>query len=124
MTGYELSKQWFDYVRENPENINPNQHALYFWICEKWNSLGKPEKFGLPSSEAMFIMGINSYKTFKKTFDSLVDSGFLEVVQYSKNQFTSNIVALVKNAKAQDKALTNASPTHLPTQVQRNDTIS
>ena len=55
-------------------------------------------------------VNIQSYKTYKKHFDDLVENGFVKIVQESKNQYKCNVIALVKNTKA--------SPKHLPKQVQ------
>jgi len=44
----------------------------------------------------------------------LVEFGFFEVVQYSKNQYSSNIIALKENCKANSKALDKALTKHIP----------
>ena len=51
LTGYELSRNWFDWTFENPDIVNTNHTALYFYILELNNRLGSKEKFGLPSAE-------------------------------------------------------------------------
>ncbi|TAE98743.1 MAG: hypothetical protein EAZ80_06040, partial [Runella slithyformis] len=104
MTGYELSRAWFDWAFENPDLNSTNHTALYMWIIEKWNRLGQKEKFGLPAFEAMEFLGIKSYKTYKKAFDDLTQWGFVEVVTESKNQYTANIIALVNFTEAHTKA--------------------
>lgn len=104
MNGYDLSKAWFTWCGDNRKLINPNHHALYFWIVEKANSLIWSPSFGLPSGECMHYLGINSYKTYIKTFDDLEKFGFIKVVERSKNQYTTNIIELVNFTEAQDKA--------------------
>ena len=123
MTGYELSRQWFDFAFENPEKINPNHTAMYFFAIEHCNRLGWKKKFGFPSTMVMEAMGIKSYKTYKKTLDDLVDWGFFVMVEKSKNQYSSNIIALVENDKAHDKALDKALAKHSTKQVQSKDSI-
>lgn len=108
LTGYELSRQWFNFAFENTELISPNHAALYFYAIERWNRLGKKERFGLPAEEAKEAIGIKNYRTFKKTFDDLVEWGFFDLIQKSKNQFTANVIAIVKNTKANTKALDKA----------------
>lgn len=123
MTGYELSRQWFDFTFENPEKINPNHTAMYFFAIEHCNRLGWKRKFGFPSTMVMEAMGIKSYKTYKKTLDDLVDWGFFLMVEKSRNQYSSNIIALVENDKAHDKALDKALAKHSTKQVQSKDSI-
>jgi len=94
MNGYELSRLWFDFCFENPEKIKPNHTALYFFIIEHCNRLGWKEKFGLPSLHTMESIGIRSKNTFYKTFNDLVDWGFVNIVEKSKNQNTANIISL------------------------------
>ena len=119
ITGYELSRNWFDWCYENPELITPTHTAMYFFIIEHWNRMGQKDKFGLPSEMTKDALGIKNYKTFAKVFNDLIDWGFIKLVQKSKNQYSSNIIALVKNTKANTKALTKASLKHVPKQVQR-----
>lgn len=109
ITGYELSKAWFDWCYENPEKISVTHTAMYFFIIEHWNRMGQKKKFGLPTEMTKDALGIKNYKTFANAFNDLIDWGFLEVHQRSKNQFSANIVALVKNTKATTNALTKAT---------------
>ena len=108
ISGYELSRAWFDFSFTNPELINPNHSALYFFAIEHCNRLGWKDKFGLPTTMAMEAIGIKSYKTYKKTLTDLIEWGFIVMVQKSTNQYSSNIIALVKNTKAHAKAMDKA----------------
>jgi hypothetical protein len=116
MTGYHLSRQWFDWTFENPDIHTPAHTALYMWVIEKWNRMGQKEKFGLPTAEAMEVLGISSINTYKKVFSQLVEWGFIEEIQASKNQYTSRIVALSKSDKASTGALDKALKGQLPQQ--------
>lgn len=118
LTGYELSRDFFNWSFENPEKISPTHVALYFFIIEHSNRMGWKEKFGLPTTMAKEAIGIRNYKTYAKTLADLVEWGFIIMIEKSKNQYSSNIVALVKNTKAHTEALTKASPKHVPKQVQ------
>ena len=106
---FKLSRQWFDWSFENPELIKPNHTALYFFIIEQCNRLGWKEKFGLPTTMAKEAIGIKSYNTYIDTLNDLVSWGFITMVEKSKNQYSSNIVALsnfdIAHNKALDKAL-------------------
>jgi hypothetical protein len=104
----ELSRQWFDFSFENPDLINPNHAALYFFAIEHCNCLGWKEKFGLPTEMAKDAIGIKSYNTYIKTLNNLVEWGFVNMIEKSKNQYSSNIIALSNNDKAPDKALDKA----------------
>jgi DNA-binding transcriptional regulator YhcF (GntR family) len=108
MNGYHLSRRWFDWAFENPEMNTPVHTALFMWVVEKWNRLGQKEKFGLPTSEAMEASGIHSFNTYRKAFNHLVEWGFVVVIQASKNQYTSTIIALSKADNAPDNALDEA----------------
>lgn len=118
MTGYELSRNWFDWCFENPEKINPNHTALYFFICEHSNRMGGKEKFGLPTTMAKDAIGIRSYNTYIKTLNDLVEFGFIELIEKSKNQYSSNIIALSNFNKAHNKALDKAILKHVTKQLQ------
>lgn len=104
VNSYDLSRTWFDWCFENPDRINPNHSALYFFCIEHCNRLGWKEKFGLPTTMAKEAIGIKSYNTYKKTLDELVVFGFIKMVEVSKNQYSSNIIALSDFNKALDKA--------------------
>lgn len=112
MNSYELSRIWFDWCFENQEKIKPNHTALYFFIIEHNNRMGWVEKFGLPTEMAKSAIGISSYNTYINTLNDLVDWGFIIMIQKSKNQYSSNIVAISKNDKAINKALDKALIKH------------
>jgi hypothetical protein len=112
MNGYELSRTWFDWCFINPEKINSNHSALYFFCIEHCNRLGWKEKFGLPTTMAKEAIGIKSYNTYIKTLNDLIEWKFIILVQKSINQYSSNIIALSKFNKALDKALDKALIKH------------
>lgn len=115
-SGYELSRNWFNWCFDNPEKISPNHTALYFFCVEHCNRLGWKEKFGLPTTMAKEAIGIRSYNTYIKTLNDLVDFGFIILVEKSKNQYSSNIIALSKFDKALDSALDKALIKHMTKQ--------
>ena len=114
---YELIKDWFDFCFENPDLINPNHGAMYFFILEHNNRLGWKQKFGLPMQMTMDAIGIKNNRTYTKAFNDLIDWGFIVLHQKSKNQYSANIIAIVKNTRATTKALSKA--THKHSQKQR-----
>lgn len=113
LSGYELSRQWFDFSFENPEKIKPVHAAIYFFAMEHCNRLGWKKKFGFPSQMAMDAVGIKNWRTYIKAFNDLVDWGFFDLIEKSKNQYSSNIIAIVKNTEAHTKALDKALQKHL-----------
>ena len=123
LTGYELSKDFFNFMYENPNIANPTSTALYFFIIEHSNRMGWKQVFRLPTSMAMDAIGIKNYKTYIKALNILIDTGFIRMVEKSKNQYSANIIALVKNTKALTKALTKASTKHMAKQVQSTVSI-
>lgn len=124
MNSYDLSRKWFDWTFENPERINPNHTALYFFIIEHCNRLGWKEKFGLPTTMAKEAIGIRSYNTYINTLNDLVEFGFVKLIEKSKNQYSSNIVALSNFDKAPDKALDKALIKHGTKQRESTDSIN
>jgi hypothetical protein len=120
MNGYELSRYWFDWAFENPDLINANDTALYMWLIEKNNRCGWSEKFSISSTESMSACGFKTYPPYKKSFDRLIELGFVIMVKKSINQFQSNVIALSKNNKAIVKALDKASLTHSIKHVESN----
>lgn len=108
---YSLSRKFFDWAFENPEKVSPNHVAIYFFAIEHCNRLGWKVKFGFPTQMAMDALGIKKYGTYIKYFNELVEWGFIDLVQKSKNQYSANIIslsfALPKNGKALDKAFIN-----------------
>lgn len=122
MTGYEFSRGWFEYSFANSRKVKPIHTAIFFFAIECCNRLGWKEEFGFPTNLAMETLGIKNYKTYIQGLQDLVDWGFIIWIQKSKNQFTANSIALVKNHKALPKALpkavSKASPKHYPKQVQ------
>ena len=112
MNSYELSRNYFDWCFENPEKITPNHTAIYFFAVEHCNRLGWKDKFGLPSQMVMDAIGIKNWRTYIKAFNDLNEWGFFELVEKSKNQYSSNIIAIVKNTKATTKALDKAMQKH------------
>jgi len=123
MNGYELSRIWFDWCFENPEKISPNHSAVYFFAIEHCNRLGWRKKFGFPTEMVKDAVGIKSYNTYIKTLNDLVEWGFIEMIERSKNQYSANIVALSKFDKALDKALDKAIVKHVLKQSESIDSI-
>ena len=105
---FKLMRDFWDFAFENPELIKPNHCALFAFTVEHCNRLGWKVKFGLPASMVLDAIGLKSYSVYKKTFDDLVNFGFIEVIEYSRNQHSSNVVALKENSKANYKALYKA----------------
>lgn len=112
MNTYELSRLFIDFSFENPSKIKPNHYAIYFFSIEHCNRLGWKKEFGLPTSMVMEATGIKSYNTYIKTFNDLVSFGFFKLIEKSKNQYSSNIIALSKFDKALYKALDKALIKH------------
>jgi len=115
---YKLYRNFWDYSFEHPQSIRPTHVAIYSFAVEHCNRLGWKQYFGFPTSMAMEATGVKSYSVFKKHFDDLVSFGFFEVAEYSKNQYSSNVIALKENCKANVKALDKALSKHASKQVQ------
>lgn len=116
MDYFKLTRTFWDFTFENPEKIKPNHCALYLFIVEHCNRLGWKRKFGLPTTMAKDAIGIRSYNTYINTLNDLVEFGLIEMIEVSKNQYSSNIVAISNFDKALDKALDKASIKHVTKQ--------
>tara|TARA_R110002020_G_scaffold175493_1_gene367421 strand:+ start:28900 stop:29565 length:666 start_codon:yes stop_codon:yes gene_type:complete len=116
MDTYSLSKHWFNHGFENPEKIKPIHTAVYFFAIDHCNRMGWKEKFGFPSQMAMEAIGVKSWRTYSSALNDIVEWGFIIMIEKSKNQYSSNIIAIAKKAKAQSgaesKALAKALKTH------------
>jgi hypothetical protein len=112
MDYFKLTRAFWDYAFENPEKIKPNHCALYLFIVEHCNRLGWKHKFGLPTTMAKDAIGIRSYNTYIQTLNDLVEFGLIDLIERSKNQYSSNIVAISNFNKAIDKALDKALIKH------------
>lgn len=118
MNSYELSKVWFDFAFENPEKINPNHAAIFFFAIEHCNRLGWKEKFGFPTQMAMDALGIKKHQTYIKYFNELVEWGFFKLIQKSSNQYSANIISLTNALPKKGKALAKAITTHAAKQTE------
>jgi len=112
MTQFELMRNWFDNSFQHPDKIKTRHTALYMYIIDHANRLGWKEKFGLPTVYTMEAIGILNYRTYDKTLQDLIEWGFVNLVHKSRNQHSANVIALVKNTKAESKALQNAILNH------------
>ena len=112
MNGYNLTRAWYDFKFDNVGKVKAVHSDMYFYIIDLWNRLGQKDCFGLPTSVTMEALGINSYNTFKKVLDDLIEFKFIVLISESKNQHSSKVIALVtalkENYKATDKALDKA----------------
>lgn len=115
---YSLSRNFWDYAFENPEKIKPNHISVFFFAIEHCNRLGWKEKFGFPTTMVMDAIGVKSYTTYIKTLNELVDFGFIKMIEKSKNQYSSNIIAIPNIDKASVKALDKAIIKHTSKQVE------
>lgn len=109
---YTLYRNFWDFAFANPEKIKPTHVAIFSFSIEHCNRLGWKHKFGLPTSMAMEAIGVSSYNTYTKAFNDLVNFGFITLVEKSRNQYSSNIIALSKFDKPTDKALDKALLKH------------
>jgi len=112
MNGYDLSRNFCNWAFENPDKVKPIHYAIFYFAIEHCNRLGWKDKFGLPSQMVMEAIGVKNWRTYAAGLHELVEFGFIEMVEISKNQYSSNIIAIVKNTKAPTKALDKALQKH------------
>lgn len=112
LTGYDLSRAWFDWSFENPELVSPNHVAIFFFAIEHCNRLGWKEKFGFPTQMAKDAVGIKKHQTYIKYFNDLVEWGFFKLIQKSENQYSANIISLQSGMTKKGKSLSKATIKH------------
>ncbi|UCS94845.1 hypothetical protein KZP23_07500 [Echinicola marina] len=61
-----------------------------------------------------------TYNTYKGAMNDLIDWGFIQMIEKSKNQYSANIIALSNFDKALDKALDKAFAEHFTKHLQGN----
>ncbi len=102
--GYSLSRQWFDFVENNPGTITPAHAALWFWLIELNNRLKWVKEFGVPTDRTLKMIGTKSFNTYKKIMTDLIEWGFVKQLSKSKNQHTANIYSLVRFSDSDNTA--------------------
>lgn len=112
MKSYQLSRVFVDWAIDNPSKVKPEHYAIYFYAIERCNRLTWKKEFGLPAFDVMEVTGIKSYNSYKKYFEDLVEFGFFEVIQRSKNQHTACIIALSFFDKADAKQTQSTCEAH------------
>lgn len=113
MTGYELSRSWFDFAFEKKE-CKALHTALFLWIVELNNRLGWKLEFGLPTQDTMEGLSIGNKNTYYLALKDLNTWGFINIVKSSKNQYQSCIISICrsKSEPAQSTALDKALILH------------
>ena len=98
INGYYLTEKWFSFMSENNQIVQCKHTAVYLYIVEMFNKRQWVKKIGLPTDFTISALSI-SYKTYKGVLEDLVKFGFLKI-EWSKNQYSSNQIELVKITKA------------------------
>jgi hypothetical protein len=116
MNTYVMSRRFWDWSYAKPSLVKPIHSAIYFFAIDHCNRMGWKREYGFPTVMTMEAIGVSSYNTYKKGLDDLVEWGFIKMIERSKNQFSSNIIALSFFDEAQyeadDKALDRAVSKH------------
>lgn len=101
INGYYLTEKWFSFMSENNQIVQCKHTAVYLYIVEMFNKRQWVKQIGLPTDFTIGALSI-SYKTYKGVLEDLVKFGFLKI-EWSKNQYSSNQIELVKIPKAESK---------------------
>lgn len=105
LNAYSLSRQWVNFVKEHQDIITPVHWGVFYWTWLKNNQLNWNPVFGLPTMEAMKMLGIKDRRTFRKALSDLESWGFIKVISKSTNQNNANQVALALDAQPENNAL-------------------
>ena len=79
---------------DNSEECNPTLIALYVYLCDKCQSLHWAEVFSITAKECMEGIGISSYNTWKRTFETLVRCGYVTVKESACNRYQGYLISL------------------------------
>jgi len=108
---FNVSKGWFN-MSFRDHRLKSAHTAFIFYCIDLNNRLAWVQNFGLPANHTCQVLNF-SYKTFIKTLNELIEFGFIEMIEKSTNQHTSNIISLnllyLKMAK-QVQSKSEASP--------------
>ena len=105
---FSYAAQYYKWSYEQPTLATPAMAAVYYYALYTWNSYGHPQQFRLSTQSAMASAGINSWRTYDKALHSLIDNGFIKVIQKSKNQHSASSVSLCLKNVSKCKALSKA----------------
>jgi len=112
MEGYKLSRDWFNFSFDNPEKIKPIHSAIFFFACEHCNRLWGKVKFWFPTSMVMEAIGVKKWQTYNNGLLDLVEWGFIQLIEKSKNQYSSCIISLKSATPKKNEALDIALVKH------------
>lgn len=113
ISGYELTRKWFDFAFENRE-AKCVHTAIYMWAIELNNRLKWKEEFGFPSDDAMSRLSIGNRNTYFSALKELALWGFITIVSESKNRHTATVISLnvaVQKRTGSDTATDTGSDT-------------
>lgn len=113
MSMFDYFSFYWDWADANQDKHSPTLAGMYFYFLRIANDLHWKDSFSITSTQVMDCLGIGNYKTYKKHFDLLVENGLIKVVKPSINQYSANVVAMVKNTKAHGKASTKHVAEHV-----------
>jgi hypothetical protein len=116
---FEYFAFYWNWADTNSDKHSPTLAGMYFYLLRLANDLHWKETFTITSTQIMNCVGIGNYKTYKKHLDQLVEFGLVEMIKPSSNQYTANVIGLVKNTKANTKAV----PKQVPKQYQSTSHI-
>lgn len=104
MNTFKLMSAYWEISSANPGKLKPNHASLYFYIMNLANKLSWKPEFGFPTLFAMEETNIRSRHTLNKILLDLQEFGLIKIVEDSKNQYTSKIIAMIKTYTADDTA--------------------
>lgn len=87
---------------DNREECKPTLIALYVYLCDTCESLHWKEVFSITAKECMEGIGVSSYNTWKKTFETLVRCGFVSVRKSACNHYQGYLISLSRVGKKEE----------------------
>ena len=79
LSGYELSRDWFDWCFEHSDEIRPTHTALYFFAIEHCNRTWWKKSLGF--LRWLWAIGVKNWRTYSSAFEDIVNWGFFKGLQ-------------------------------------------
>lgn len=99
MNTFNLSRNWFNFVYENPKRVRAVHTAVYFFILDVHNRSGRREIFPISIPTLMSVISVHDKHTIYSVIDDLVEFGVLKIHQKGKNQFHPTLMSIIETQK-------------------------
>ena len=122
MSMFDYFNNFYQWIEDNPDKVDPYITAVYFALLNRANKSGWKDKFAIILIDLQETCGINSRTTMLKTLAKLEEFGFLQTVSTTQNQYKNRVIRLPLNEKHLDSTW-KPNEKHVKTTWTHNKTI-